>query len=354
MTKTNPPPILLETVQVEAPARLHFGFVDLNGGMGRRFGSLGLAIDGVSTQLSVTVAPKTRARGAEAADEDRAVRIADRLFDALGLDGGVDIDIRTSIPAHSGLGSGTQMALAVGGAISRIFGLDLGARRIAELLDRGARSGIGIAAFEHGGFIVDGGRRPGGALPVVISRLDFPKHWRVLLIFDRSKHGLYGKPERDWFRHLPEFPGDQSARLCRLLTMRVLPGLAEQRLDDFGSAVAAIQEVVGDYFSPAQGGRYTSPVVTSVLNWLMTNGYPGVGQSSWGPTGFALIEGETEAFRLSKELQERFSMLPLRFQVVCGRNAGARILGSGLALAPQPFSGATHTDYKDTNEKIRL
>jgi predicted sugar kinase len=36
------------TVSVTVPARLHLGFLDLDGGLGRRFGSLGMALDGPS------------------------------------------------------------------------------------------------------------------------------------------------------------------------------------------------------------------------------------------------------------------------------------------------------------------
>ena len=320
-----------QTIVISAPARLHFGFVDLNGGMGRRFGSLGLAINGIETQLAVTASDRNTATGTDA---ERVVQIANRLFDALGLDGGISVDIRSAIPAHSGLGSGTQLALSVGVAISRLFGLDLDAARIATLLDRGARSGIGIAAFHQGGFIVDGGRRPGGGPPAVISRLAFPEHWRLLLIFDDMHRGLHGQSEREAFSRLPAFPEEQSAQLCRLLMMQLLPGLVEQRLEDFATAVSRLQAVIGDYFLPAQGGRYTSQSVASVLDWLLAQGCAGVGQTSWGPTGFVLIEGETEAFRLSKQLQERFACLPLRFLVVSGRNSGAVIETAALVQAP--------------------
>jgi beta-RFAP synthase len=251
------------------------------------------------------------------------------MLDALGLDGGVSLQVLEAIPPHSGLGSGTQMALAVGTAISRLFGRNLDAYEIASLLDRGARSGIGIAAFEQGGFAVDGGRRPGGGPPVVISRLEFPPHWRILLIFDESQRGIHGEPEREAFRRLPVFPEDASAQLCRLLTMQLLPGLAERRLDEFAAAVTRLQAVIGDYFSPVQGGRYASPTVAGVLDRLLAEGCIGVGQSSWGPTGFALLEGETEAFRLARSLRERYAGLPLRFQVVAGRNTGAVVESAG-------------------------
>src|SRR5258708_15684104 len=51
-----------EAVEVFAPARLHLGFLDLNGGLGRRFGSLGLTIDGIGTRLTVTRAPPASPR----------------------------------------------------------------------------------------------------------------------------------------------------------------------------------------------------------------------------------------------------------------------------------------------------
>ncbi len=307
-------------VMIAAPARLHLGFVDLNGGMGRRFGSLGLTLNDIETRI---LAKRSKDITASGIDADRASKIASRLVEGLGLHKGVSIEVKSAIPSHAGLGSGTQMALAVGRAISHLFQLDLSVRRIAELLDRGARSGIGIAAFEKGGFIVDGGRRPGGNLPAVISRLEFPQHWRVLLIFDDSERGLNGNAERDAFKRLSSFPEHKAERLCRVLTMQLLPGLAEQRLDEFGQAVMEIQAEVGDYFAPAQGGRFASPAVAEALAWLVKNNYSGIGQSSWGPTGFVVLEGETEAFRLSKILQKEFSALPLRFQVVAGKNSGA-------------------------------
>ena len=44
-------------VTVAVGARLHLGFLDLNGGLGRRFGSLGLALDGPETVLELSRAP---------------------------------------------------------------------------------------------------------------------------------------------------------------------------------------------------------------------------------------------------------------------------------------------------------
>src|SRR5260221_8549577 len=150
-----------EAVEVFAPARLHLGFLDLNGGLGRRFGSLGLTIDGIGTRLTVTRDAATARRGAVA---QRAQRIVDALaagrFAALGP---VALRIDEAIPEHVGLGSGTQLGLAVAAGLAALAGERISARALAPLVERGARSGIGIGAFETRGFLVDGGKGIGGA-----------------------------------------------------------------------------------------------------------------------------------------------------------------------------------------------
>ena len=43
-------------VSVRAPGRLHLGFLDPSGSLGRRFGSIGLVIDGFETELELACA----------------------------------------------------------------------------------------------------------------------------------------------------------------------------------------------------------------------------------------------------------------------------------------------------------
>jgi beta-RFAP synthase len=298
--------------------------MDLNGGLGRRYGSLGLALEGLSTRLQMEHAQTFQASGACG---ERALGYAKHLFGLLGLDGGVSMRVQREIPQHAGLGSGTQLAVAVGVAIDRLYGLDLGARRIAALLGRGARSGIGIGAFEGGGFMVDGGHGPDeDELPPVIVRMGFPEHWRVLLIFDTRVRGLHGRPERSAFETLPGFEPMTAERLCRLVMMQILPALGMQDLSRFAQGIGELQRVVGDYFAPAQGGRYTSGAVAQVLAWLQAQGVEGLGQSSWGPTGFAVLGSEMRALALLREVQMRFGdQAGLRFAVLRGRNRGATI-----------------------------
>ena len=307
-------------VTVEAPARLHIGFLDLNGDLGRKFGSLGITVNGISTRLMVERAEVLSAQGPSG---ERALRYLRRLLTQLGLEGGVRLVLHQSIPEHAGLGSGTQQALAVGTAVARLYGLNLSVCSIVRLLDRGLRSGIGIGAFEQGGFIVDGGRGVESELPPVIARLDFPMHWRLLLVFDEACQGIHGDQELAAFKRLTPLPAEAAAHVCRLVMMRVLPAIAEQDLKRFGQGIGEIQRIVGDYFAPIQGGRFTSPAVREALEWIQDRGVPCIGQSSWGPTGFAIVDGDTRAYSLLKDLERSFGgALPLRFQVVSARNQG--------------------------------
>ena len=146
---------MFDSVTVAAAARLHLGFLDMNGGLGRRFGGLGLAIDRPATRLTIRRAAAPAVEGLEA---ERAARHLALLTRHLGLTPAYRLTIHEAIPAHAGLGSGTQLALAIATALRRLEGLSPDYSNDALLLRRGARSGIGLGLFQRGGLIVDGGR----------------------------------------------------------------------------------------------------------------------------------------------------------------------------------------------------
>ena len=155
----------------------------------------------------------------------------------------------------------------------------------------------------QGGFIVDAGRGKNTEIPPVISHMSFPEHWRIILIFDDGTEGINGVPERRVFSTLPPMDEATTGLLCRLTMMQVLPSLTENNCTQFGSAITRIQNIIGDYFAQAQGGRYTSPFLEPILRELGQAGATGFGQSSWGPTGFAFFPNETSAFQALKKIR---------------------------------------------------
>lgn len=313
-----------ELVRVEAPARLHIGFLDLNGDLGRKFGSIGFAIDRPAVSLRLSRATVPSVSGAEVARAAKYLATAKALY---GVSSPYELVVAGTILPHAGFGSGTQLALAIAAAVAALEELPFDAAEVANTFERGARSGIGVAAFAQGGFVVDGGRGKAEHSPPLISRIAIPKDWRVVLVLDDGLDGVSGEAEIQAFRALPPFPVAEAGHLCRLVLMRMLPALAEGDLDTFGSAVTEIQERVGDHFAPAQGGgRFTSPLVAEAIATMKSLGVAGVGQSSWGPTGFGIVGSEAEAERVVAALaMKNRSPERLKFVVARGRNQGARV-----------------------------
>jgi beta-RFAP synthase len=314
------------SVTVTVPARLHLGFLDLNGGMGRRFGGIGLAISDLKTRIAVRRAAPSRISGIE---HVRVGRYADRIRSALSLDAPHQIDVTETVPAHAGLGSGTALALAVAAGIRVLHGLPIDAPADAITLARGTRSGLGIGLFARGGLVVDGGRRPGDASAGVprpapiISRLGFPEAWRVLVVLDPARQGTHGADELAAFATLGVFPESDAAHLCRLVVMKALPALADQDLASFGAAIGELQARLGDYFAVAQGARFTGPAAAAALDAMARAGAVGIGQSSWGPTGFAFAASHDDAERIADVGRRHQSGLDIR---ICrGLNRGAEV-----------------------------
>ncbi|MFM7083560.1 MAG: beta-ribofuranosylaminobenzene 5'-phosphate synthase family protein, partial [Hyphomicrobium sp.] len=236
------------------------------------------------------------------------------------------VEIKEAIPAHAGLGSGTQLALAISAAVLNLSRNNKNAIPYAETVDRGERSGIGITSFKEGGFVIDGGRGVLDKAPPTIVRLPFPETWRIILVLDPNRSGVHGEQEKKAFRILPPYSDKTSGHLCRLTLMKLLPSVVEQDLHNFGSALSEIQSLVGDHFSSAQGGTpWSSLAVGKIVKKLGEHGGTGLGQTSWGPTGFVFVANDAQADDLCSLVKEEAKSLGLELKIVRGRNTGATV-----------------------------
>ncbi|MBS0445366.1 MAG: beta-ribofuranosylaminobenzene 5'-phosphate synthase [Proteobacteria bacterium] len=316
---------------LRTPGRLHLGFLDPSGSLGRRFGSLGLVIEGYETALELCAAERDAISGdtpAARAELERAAAHLDRLRRQSGCRAPLALRLIDVLPAHAGFGSGTQLALAIGRAFAQWHGLTVNSATLAQWLGRGVRSGIGIAGFDEGGLLVDGGPSADGTPAPLLSRVALPAAWRVIVVEDRTQSGLSGSRERAALAELAPMPQAVAAEICHQVLMRVLPGAASAEFASFATGLTRVQQLLGEHFAPAQGGSaYTSAAVGQLVQWIAEATHGAVGQSSWGPTGFVILPSEAEADAMV-DAARRAGLVTagLALRVVRGRNRGATLI----------------------------
>lgn len=282
--------------------------IDLRGDLGRKFGSIGVALQ--HPKVLVEASPSSELV-IDGQDQKRAEAFARRFFERYTLASAAHLRIERTIPAHVGLGSGTQLALAVGTALAKLYNLDLSIAELAELMGRGKQSGIGIGAFKYGGFLVDGGclvekmrEKRLSSVPPIIFRCPFPEAWTFVIAIPEVEVGLSGKLEEEAFDSLCSLPPEYVGKICRLLVMKMVPSLMERDITGFGESLTEIQGLVGDSFAAAQGGRYASKISAEIITYMLQCGAKGAGQSSWGPTVYGLVESEAQALALERKVIE--------------------------------------------------
>lgn len=319
--------------RVTAPSRVHFGLLSLpaagrdrwpglDGNPGlpvRHFGGVGLMVDRPGLAVRVEPAADWSAAGPLA---DRALGFARRVVGTLppGERRPFRVTVEHAPAEHTGLGVGTQLGLAVAKAVAGETGHPWSAAELAGRAGRGERSAVGVHGFDRGGLIVEGGKLPGEALSPLVARLPLPADWAVLLFTPPGEQVWHGGAERQAFARLAAAgpsPAETDA-LCRLVLTGLLPALASTDLDGFGEAVYELNARTGDAFAAAQGGRYAGPGVAELVARLRGLGVRGVGQSSWGPTVFAVVRAAEPA-----ELSRRLPDVP----VVVARGSGGAVVG---------------------------
>jgi beta-ribofuranosylaminobenzene 5'-phosphate synthase len=287
---------------VEAPARLHFGVLDLRGRLGRSFGGLGAAIPCPSLLLEAAPARGVVAHGPDA---ERAADFARRFSEYHQLSSGARLTVHRAIPSHAGLGSGTQLGLSVARAMAELNGLSPDPIELARAVGRGKRSAIGTWTFAVGGFIVEGGRRLGSEeMAPLLARFSIPESWHCVVAVPPGARGLSGDAEARAFEELPTPPDGEVERVSHLVLMQLLPALVEGDLGSFGEALSAVQRITGAWFAAQQGGIFapgpTERLVADMAAW----GAAGVGQSSWGPAVYGLVEGAPAARDLADRVRQ--------------------------------------------------
>ncbi len=324
-------------VTVEAGARLHLGFIDPLGGSGRRYGSLGVAIrrpvfslTAERTKLGVSV------KGLSSQRVRNLVRIFKKHFNYTG---GLRATVHAEIPEHVGLGSGTQVSLALGTAFATLLEREVNIQELARATGRGEVSGVGTATFERGGFVIDGGipvptdnedaEALEGYVPPLLFRHEVPEDWVFVVALPNLPRGFSGAAEEQAFSKIPLAQGEQSKEIGQIVLMQLLPALVEDDITRFGQSLTTIQRLVGDCFATAQGGRFANPVIATCITAMLEAGAFGAGQSSWGPACYGLSRGTT-SIKAIKQAVSRVLDATSGGTIIAtrGNNFGARVITS--------------------------
>jgi beta-ribofuranosylaminobenzene 5'-phosphate synthase len=317
-------------IVVSAPARLHFGMLDPAGVGARRFGGFGVGVE--SPRVVVGVTPRSGdAVTASGSQADRATSFARRARSRFGLSGGVEVNVRESIPPHIGLGSGTKLGLAIAGGLAGLAGISAGPERLAEASGRGARSSIGCWTFAAPGLVVEAGVPAGGWISPLVARHPMPERWRCVLALPLGVEGLSGDAEERFFSQLRQ-PAAAEPRVSRLLLTALLPGLLTGDIDEFGAALTQIQREIGSIFAVQQGGIF-HPRAAPLVFALQALGVGAVGQSSWGPSVYGIVDGPELAADVAARLRAAAGA-GTEVSVVDFDRRGAQIARGGAGQAP--------------------
>lgn len=279
--------------------------IDMNGEIGRVDGGAGLTLSSPNIRITAEEADGVSIRGLQGF-ADRMEKAAKAL---LPEGKGIRINVQEVYPAHVGLGSGTQSSLAAAAAVNELYGLGKSVRELALTVKRGGTSGIGVAAFEKGGFIVDGGHKfkdkgafmPSAASQVppgpVLFREDFPE-WDMVLAIPNDK-GMHDQEEIETFKKFCPLPIEEVREISHIVLMQMMPAVIEEDIESFGAAVNHVQTVG---FNKRESLIWPD-FVKNIASFMRSRSY-GAGVSSFGPVVYAFVDNREEGRQLQTEVQK--------------------------------------------------
>lgn len=272
-------------IDITTGSRLHFGLICSTPHTPWRFGGIGVMLRQPAWRLYVT--PIAADSDTIDADADVAGRIHDFLTRIRSHQNvtSLHIQVHQNLALHTGLGSGTQLGLALSAAVGVLTHrrLQEDPFQLAQLADRAERSAIGTIGFARGGFLVDHGESQGDALNRRVDRIAVPEEWRFILVHPVDSQGLSGEKERAFFGQRVHMPRTLIDDLGLQIQTQIAPAVRENRFDQFAASLEHYGQTVGAFYAAEQGGVFSHPAMTQLVSHLRANGISGMAQSSWGP-----------------------------------------------------------------------
>jgi len=307
---------------IETGSRLHFGPLSFRPSSGRHFGGVGMMIDspGVLVEMSFTDEPLN------VVGSERGEQFLKQICES--FEGDIPhgtITVRREIPPHHGLGSGTQLGLAIAEAVRTLAGRNaVDSAELALMVGRGKRSAIGIHGYQDGGFLIDAGQHEEDSIGALAYRCDYPFEWPILLVCPVSEPGIHGAQEQQLFAEMPAMSEVMTGQLSRQVLTEILPALHARDFESWARSMTQFGTVVGEFFSDSQGGIFASVTVNDIVHDILKGKLYkqplGWAQSSWGPTLAVLCPSAEVADSVSQSIQERYSESEVTVMRTTARN----------------------------------
>ena len=124
-------------VKVTTSARLHLGFMDLNGDLGRLYGSIGVTVKAPKTQLTIEEHEELIIGEMDDQLKKRISSFLKAFSTHFKTAPRGIIQLEQHIPEHKGLGSGSQLGLALATALTKICNISENNHDLARIAGRG-------------------------------------------------------------------------------------------------------------------------------------------------------------------------------------------------------------------------
>lgn len=314
-------------IEIVTGSRLHFGLICSLPATRWRFGGIGVMLRQPAWRLRVT--PINADADSIEATSIAVLRIREFLHRIRSHQHvpSLQLTVSEETPIHSGLGSGTQLGLALSAAAELIAHrrLEEDPFQLARMADRAERSAVGTVGFLRGGFLIDHGAAADGTLHRHVDRLTLPDDWRFVLVHPVDAEGLSGEQEQTFFRHQASMPVTLIDNLEQQILQHIMPSIREQRFDAFAESLENYGRMVGTFYSAEQGGVFAHPSITQLVEHLQAHSVFGMAQSSWGPLIGIPARSEQHADEIVRLIPDAMDAVRLRVSVSEPLNSGATI-----------------------------
>ena len=328
-------------VRITTPCRIHLSLIDENGYTGRVDGGIGLMLDKPNVVFEASNSAKEfkiEAHHYYRESIDVINEKASKVFKLYKINNkNFHFNLKQYYPSHVGLGSKTQLSLAIATAIAELKKLDVSHKTLTNVMGRGGTSGIGWRGFKTGGFILDGGHDFGEGeeketfLPssaatsadpaLTIFRYDIPENWRFIVAMPNGKKGAYGDEEVSIFQSYTPIPKEEVNEVSPQILMKIIPGIIKKDLTCFGEGLGKVQSIG---FKKREI-ELQDPTVKDLLSFMKNYGVKAYGMSSFGPSVVGITESDSKAKGLLEAVKKQLRDVGGHFYLSKPNNTGVQI-----------------------------